>query len=147
MPEESVSGCRYKPTFSAEALGNEYAAWVSRQGIYTTKTLTEDLTMNSRDRRTLRYRAKCAAERIESVSYIKRIDNAFTKLSEGCTKRVVRAVAASEASSRPDYRQQLESRSEAVERKNHKLWYKQPGERGVTCSGRQKLKLSSKPLI
>ena len=46
-----------------------------------------------------------------------------------------------------EYREQLESRAEAVERKNHKLWYKQPGERGITCSGRQKMKLTSKPLI
>ncbi|HBW4375426.1 TPA: antitermination protein [Klebsiella pneumoniae] len=46
-----------------------------------------------------------------------------------------------------EYREQLESRAEAVERKNHKLWYKQPGERGITCSGRQKMKSTSKPLI
>ncbi|MGR7336739.1 antitermination protein N [Klebsiella aerogenes] len=46
-----------------------------------------------------------------------------------------------------EYREQLESRAEAVERKNHKLWYKQPGERGITCSGRQKMKGKSIPLI
>ncbi|EPF1298559.1 antitermination protein N [Klebsiella michiganensis] len=46
-----------------------------------------------------------------------------------------------------EYREQLENRAEAVERKNHKLWYKQPGERGVTCSGRQKMKGKSIPLI
>ncbi|EPB7497022.1 antitermination protein N [Klebsiella aerogenes] len=46
-----------------------------------------------------------------------------------------------------EYREQLENRAEAVERKNHKLWYKQPGERGITCSGRQKMKGKSIPLI
>ncbi|KMK11179.1 hypothetical protein ABW06_22695 [Pluralibacter gergoviae] len=93
------------------------------------------------------YNAMKAAEHIESANYIKRIDTALTRLSEGCTKRVVRAVAASESLSRPDYRKQLESRAEAIERSQKRIWYKQPGERGVTCSGRQKLKLSSKPLI
>ncbi|HFE3439481.1 TPA: antitermination protein N [Klebsiella aerogenes] len=46
-----------------------------------------------------------------------------------------------------EYREQLESRAEAVERKNLKLWYKKPGERGITCSGRQKMKGKSIPLI
>ncbi|WP_072062487.1 hypothetical protein [Pluralibacter gergoviae] len=103
--------------------------------------------MNRNQRRMAAYNARKAAERIESRNYIKRIDSAFTRLSEGCSKRVVRAVASSEGKSTPDYRQQLESRSEAIARRNKRIWYKQPGERGVTCSGRQKLKLSSKPLI
>ncbi|WP_072062437.1 hypothetical protein [Pluralibacter gergoviae] len=99
--------------------------------------------MNSRQR----YKYARAAENRERKNYIKRIDSAFTRLSEGCSKRVVRAVAASEAVAHPDYRHQVESRAEAIERRNKRIWYKQPGERGVTCSGRQKLKISSKPLI
>lgn len=46
-----------------------------------------------------------------------------------------------------EYREEMEKRAEAVERKNHRLWYKQPGERGITCSGRQKMKGKSIPLI
>lgn len=103
--------------------------------------------MNRNQRRMAAYNAMKAAQQLQSTGYIKRIDNAFTKLSEGCSKRVVRAVAASEDKSTPDYRHQLERRSGAIERRNKRIWYKQPGERGVTCSGRQKLKLSSKPLI
>ena len=99
--------------------------------------------MNSRQR----YKYARAAENRERKNYIKRIDSAFTRLSEGCSKRVVRAVAASGLASHPDHRKQLESRAEAIERSQKRIWYKQPGERGVTCSGRQKLKLSSKPLM
>ncbi|MDU4001405.1 transcriptional regulator [Pluralibacter gergoviae] len=103
--------------------------------------------MNRNQRRMAAYNAIKAAEHIKSANYIKRIDSAFTRLSDGCSKRVVRAVDASEDKSTPDCLQQLESRAEAAERRNKRIWHKQPGERGVTCSGRQKLKLSSKPLI
>ncbi len=44
-----------------------------------------------------------------------------------------------------EYREDMERRAEVIERKNHKLWYKQPGERGVTCSGRQKNRGKSIP--
>ena len=99
--------------------------------------------MNSRQR----YKYARAAENRERKNYIKRIDSAFTRLSDGCSKRVAIAVSAAEAKSKPSYQQQLESRAEALERSQKRNWYKQPGERGVTCSGRQKMKLSSKPLI
>ncbi|MDM4224020.1 antitermination protein N [Klebsiella oxytoca] len=61
--------------------------------------------------------------------------------------RVESAVSPIDLSVLAEYREEMEKRAEAVERKNHKLWYKQPGERGITCSGRQKMKLTSKPLI
>lgn len=38
------------------------------------------------------------------------------------------------------------AQEEIAERRN-RIWYKQPGERGVTCSGRQKMKGKSIPLI
>lgn len=38
------------------------------------------------------------------------------------------------------------SQEEIAERKNCD-WHKQPGERGITCSGRQKMKGKSIPLI
>lgn len=147
MPEESVSGCRYKPTFSAKALGNEYAAWVSRQGIYTVKTLTEDLAMNSRERRALRYRAKCAAVHIESANYIKRIDSAFTRLSDGCSKRVLIAVSAAESKGKPDYQRQIESRADALERSKKRIAYKDANPLGNKIHAVQKVRGKSIPLV
>lgn len=61
--------------------------------------------------------------------------------------RVESAVNPIDLTALAEYREQLEKRAEAVERKNHKLWYSQPGERGITCSGRQKVKGKSIPLI
>ncbi len=47
-----------------------------------------------------------------------------------------------------EYRQEMERRAEAVERKNHRIWYSKPRtEMGVTCTGRQKTKGKSIPLI
>lgn len=46
-----------------------------------------------------------------------------------------------------EYREQLETRANAIESKNHRTWYSKPGERGITCSGRQKMKGKSIPLI
>lgn len=61
--------------------------------------------------------------------------------------RVESAVTPIDLSVLSDYRQQLENRSEALERRNKRIWHKQPGERGVTCSGRQKVRGKSIPLI
>lgn len=61
--------------------------------------------------------------------------------------RVESAVNPIDLSVLAEYREEMEKRAEAVERKNHKLWYSQPGERGITCSGRQKMKGKSIPLI
>lgn len=46
-----------------------------------------------------------------------------------------------------EYREEMERRAEAVERKNHKVWYSKPGERGITCHGSQKMKGKSIPLL
>ncbi len=46
-----------------------------------------------------------------------------------------------------EYHDQIESNLERIERRNHKVWYREPGERGITCSGRQKMKGKSIPLI
>ncbi|HHG9769621.1 TPA: antitermination protein N [Klebsiella oxytoca] len=59
--------------------------------------------------------------------------------------RVESAVNPVDLSWLAEYREEMERRAEAVERKNHKLWYKQPGERGITCSGRQKSRGKSIP--
>lgn len=103
--------------------------------------------MNSRQRYRMRRMAEHNAAKSERQSYINRIDTAFTRLSEGCSKRVVRAVAASEDKSTQDYRQQLESRSEAIERSHRRIAYKDVNPLGNKIHAVQKLKLSSKPLI
>nr|DAM64813.1 MAG TPA: hypothetical protein [Caudoviricetes sp.] len=46
-----------------------------------------------------------------------------------------------------EYHEQIENNLARIERKNHKVWYREPGERGITCSGRQKMKGKSIPLI
>ncbi|WP_373203394.1 antitermination protein N [Citrobacter amalonaticus] len=47
-----------------------------------------------------------------------------------------------------EYHEQIESNLQRIERKNHRTWYSKPTrEMGVTCVGRQKMKLGSKPLI
>jgi hypothetical protein len=47
-----------------------------------------------------------------------------------------------------EYHEQIESNLQRIERKNHRTWYSKPSrEMGVTCVGRQKIKLGSKPLI
>lgn len=48
--------------------------------------------MNRNQRRMAAYNARKSSEQIERQTYIKRIDRAFTKLSEGCTAKVARAI-------------------------------------------------------
>lgn len=56
-----------------------------------------------------------------------------------CMSRVERATSLGSLRDKP-------AQEEIAERRN-RILYKQPGERGITCSGRQKMKLTSKPLI
>lgn len=91
--------------------------------------------MNSRQR----YKAKRAAEHRERTQYCQKIERAFSRLSEDCSNRVLRATSLGSLRDKP-------AQEEIAERKN-RIWYKQPGERGITCSGRQKMKGKSIPLI
>ncbi|WP_244583541.1 hypothetical protein [Escherichia coli] len=45
-----------------------------------------------------------------------------------------------------EYHEQIESNLQRIERKNHRVWYSKPGEFGITCQGRQKVKGESIPL-
>lgn len=56
---------------------------------HTTQALTEDTDMNSRQR----YKAKRAAEHRERKEYCQKIERAFSRLSEGCSNRVLRATS------------------------------------------------------
>lgn len=55
----------------------------------TTQALTEDTEMNSRQR----YKAKRAAEHRERKEYCQKIERAFSRLSEDCSNRVLRATS------------------------------------------------------
>lgn len=61
--------------------------------------------------------------------------------------RVESAVSPIDLSVLAEYRDEMEKRAEAVERKNHRTWYSKPGEFGITCNGRQKVKGKSIPLV
>ncbi|MDM4157339.1 transcriptional regulator [Klebsiella oxytoca] len=82
-------------------------------------------------RRLAAFNAKKAAE--------KRLENRIGGILGGCMSRVERATSLGRLRDKP-------TQEEIAERRN-RIWYKQPGERGITCSGRQKMKLTSKPLI
>ena len=62
--------------------------------------------------------------------------------------RVESAVNPIDLTALAEYREVLEKRAAVVERKNHRTWYSKPSrEMGVTCTGRQKTKGKSIPLI
>ncbi len=62
--------------------------------------------------------------------------------------RVESAVSPIDLNALAEYREGLEKRAAVVERKNHRTWYSKPStERGVTCTGRQKMKGKSIALI
>ena len=82
-------------------------------------------------RRLAAFNAKKAAE--------KRFETRIGGILGGCVSRVERATSLGSLRDKP-------AQDEIAERKN-RIWYKQPGERGITCSGRQKMKGKSIPLI
>ena len=49
--------------------------------------------MNRNQRRMAAYNAMKAAQKLEAKAYCKKIDRAFSRLSEGCSERVTRAVS------------------------------------------------------
>lgn len=87
-------------------------------------------------RRLAAFNAKKAAEKI--------LQNRIGNMLSG-NVRIEKAVNPLTLEELALYREQMEGRAVAIERKNHKLWYKQPGERGITCSGRQKSRGKSIP--
>jgi len=89
---------------------------------------------NARNRRRAR-RASQREQAMQDASLARRIAQ---KLS-GCVK----AGRATSLGSLRDYQE-----PEETEQKRNRVWYSKPrSEMGVTCVGRQKMKLGSKPLI
>ncbi|ECM7459444.1 transcriptional regulator [Salmonella enterica subsp. enterica serovar Senftenberg] len=95
--------------------------------------------MNRNQRRMAAYNAMKAAQKLEMQSYCKKIDRAFTRITEGCSNRVVAATSLVSL-------REKKTQEELPERSN-RIYYSKPSrEMGVTCVGRQKMKLGSKPL-
>lgn len=49
--------------------------------------------MNRNQRRMAAYNAMKAAQKLEAKAYCKKIDRAFSRLSEGCSERVTKAIS------------------------------------------------------
>lgn len=49
--------------------------------------------MNRNQRRMAAYNAMKAAQKLETKAYCKKIDRAFSRLSEGCSERVSKAIS------------------------------------------------------
>lgn len=76
----------------------------------------------------------------EVKQYSQRINRAFSRLSEECSERVIRATSLEFPR---DYHEECE-----VVRKPNRIFYSKPRtEMGITCAGRQKVKGKSIPLI
>lgn len=69
-------------------------------------------------------------------------------LNRKAKSRVESAVTPIDLTALAEYHEQIESNLQRIERNNQRTWYSKPTrEMGVTCVGRQKMKLGSKPLI
>ena len=121
-PQDSVTGGAGAPTSKPEI----------STGHPITQALTEDTGMNSRQR----YKAKRAAEHRERTQYCQKIERAFSRLSEDCSNRVLRATSLGSLRDKP---------VQEVEQKQNRDWCSKPGEMGVTCTGRQKQRGKSIP--
>lgn len=123
---------------SLNAVFPESAVAGSSPAIQSPKPFQEAIMTNREHKKLLRAIRHQQGMR-ESQQLAKKIDRAFSRISENCSNRVVMATSLGSLRDKP-------AQEEITERRN-RIWYKQPGERGITCSGRQKMKLTSKPLI
>lgn len=100
--------------------------------------MTLVITILADDKARNRRRARRQAQReqvMQDASLARKIAH-----SASGSQRVIRATS---LGSLRDYQE-----PEASEQKRNRIWYSKPTrEMGVTCVGRQKMKLSSKPLI
>lgn len=89
-------------------------------------------------RRLAAFNAKKAAEKLEMKAYCKKIDRAFSRLSEGCSERVSKAISLAGT-------RQKEVEVTAV--KQNRTHYRDANPLGNKIHATQRMKLSSKPLI
>lgn len=89
-------------------------------------------------RRLAAFNAKKAAEKLEMKAYCKKIDRAFSRLSEGCSERVTKAISL--AGTR-------QNEVEVTAIKQNRTYYRDANPLGNKIHAVQRMKLSSKPLI
>lgn len=89
-------------------------------------------------RRLAAFNAKKAAEKLEMKAYCKKIERAFSRLSEGCSERVTKAISLAGT-------RQKEVEVTAV--KQNRTYYRDANPLGNKIHAVQRMKLSSKPLI
>ena len=94
--------------------------------------------MNRNQRRMAAYNAMKAAQKLEAKAYCKKIDRAFSRLSEGCSERVTKAISLAG-------KRQKEVEVTAV--KQNRTYYRDANPLGNKIHAVQRMKLSSKPLI
>lgn len=96
--------------------------------------------MNSRQRYNMKRMSEYNARKSEIKQYSQKIERAFSRLSEDCSNRVLKATLLVPVR---DY-QELD----AIEHKRNRIFYSRPThEMGVTCTGTQRIKGKSIPLI
>lgn len=94
--------------------------------------------MNRNQRRMAAYNAMKAAQKLEAKAYCKKIDRAFSRLSEGCSERVTRAISLAGT-------RQKEVEVTAV--KHNRTYYRDANPLRNKIHAVQRMKLSSQPLI
>ncbi|MEG6001052.1 hypothetical protein ABK923_15370 [Enterobacter hormaechei] len=94
--------------------------------------------MNRNQRRMAAYNAMKAAQKLEARAYCKKIDRAFSRLSEGCSERVSKAISL--AGTR-------QKEVEVTGVKQNRAYYRDANPLGNKIHAVQRMKLSSKPLI
>lgn len=94
--------------------------------------------MNRNQRRMAAYNAMKAAQKLEVKAYCKKIDRAFSRLSEGCSERVTKAISLAGT------RQKV---VEVTAVKQNRTYYRDANPLGNKIHAVQRMKLSSKPLI
>lgn len=78
-----------------------------------------------------------ARQHKEIKQYSQKIDRAFSRLSEDCSNRVIRATSLGSL---------RDKKEQEAPQKTNRLYYSKPTrEMGVTCTGRQKVKGKSIP--
>lgn len=100
-------------------------------------------------RRLAAFNAKKAAEKLEMKAYCKKIDRAFSRLSEGCSERITRAISGADSYGRQidkaiSYHEPIAQRREQKLRNKHMQVL---NESGRTIHAVQKSRGKSTPLI
>lgn len=141
-PQDSVTGSAgaltSKPGFSAAIQSPKL----------TDKRIQMDAQTRRRERRAEKQAQWKAANPLLVGVSAKPVNRPILSLNRKPKSRVESALNPIDLTVLAEYHEQIESNLQRIERKNQRTWYSKPrSEMGVTCVGRQKMKLGSKPLI